>query len=135
MKSINCEGPDDVTRHFHNFMNKLSTIRSICPNSRIIVSPILPTNIIELNGRAKMFNRLLFSSRTWFTVLDFNQFCGDNVRLMRIYRSYNKPQDNILLGIVGIQVLANKVRNALKFTDTRSYSQALQPSRPHHYAI
>ena len=134
MKSINCRGPNDVTRHFHNFMNKLSTIRSICPNSRIIVSPILPTNIIELNMRAKMFNRMLFSSRTWFNALDFNQFCGDNDRLMHIYHSYNNPRNNIHLSILGIQVLASNVINALKFTDTRSYSQALRPSQPRHYA-
>ena len=102
--------------------------------SRIIVSPILPTNIIELNMRAKMFIKMLFSSRTRFTALDFNQFCGDNNRLMRIYRSYNNPRDNIHLGVLGIQVLASKVRNALKFTDTRSYSQALRPSQPRHYA-
>ena len=132
LKSINCRGPDDDTRHFHNFMNKLSTIRSICPNSQIIISPILPTNIIELNMRAKMFNKILFSSRTWFIALDFNQFWGD--RLMRIYRSYKNPGDNIHPGVLGIQVLASKVRNVLKFTDTRSYSQALRPSQPRHYA-
>ena len=47
MKSTHCRGPDDVVRHFHCFMNKLRTIQSICPYSRIIVSPILPTNIID----------------------------------------------------------------------------------------
>ena len=134
MKSIHCRGPDDVVRHFHCFMNKLRTIRLICPDSRIIVSPILPTNIIELNKRAKMFNRMLFSSGNWFTVLDFNQFCGGNDRLMRIYRSYNNPRDNIHLGVLGIQVLVSKVRHALKFTDTRSYSQALRSSPPRRYA-
>ena len=125
MKSVLCRGPEDVSRHFSSFMNKLQAIRSICPDSRIIVSSILLTNIIELNMRAKMFNRMLFSSGTWFTVLDFNQFCGGNDRLMRIYRSYNNPRDNIHLGVLGIQVLSSKVRHALKFTDTRSYSQAL----------
>ena len=125
MKSIHCRGPDDVVRHFHCFMNKLRTIRSICPDFRIILSLILPTNIIDLNKRAKMFNRMMFSSGNWFTVPDFNQFCGGNDRLMRIYRSYNNPRDNIHLGVLGIQVLASKVRHALKFTDTRSYSQTL----------
>ena len=47
MKSINCRGPDNVTRHFHNFMNKLRTIRSICPNSRIIVSPYYPPTLLN----------------------------------------------------------------------------------------
>ena len=41
---------------------------------------------------------------------------------------------NIHLGVLGIQVLASKVRRALKFTDTRSYSQALRLSPPRHYA-
>ena len=134
VKSVYCRGPDDVARHFHSFINKLRTIRSICPDSRIIVSPILPTNITKLNMRAKMFNRMLFSSVKWFTDLDFNQFCGSNGRLMRIYRSYNNSRDSIHLGVLGIQVLSGKVKNALRFTDTRIYSQALRSSQSHRYA-
>ena len=97
MKSVHCRGPEHDSRRFSSFMNKIQAIRSICPDSRIIVSPILPTDIIELNMRAKMFNGMLFSSGTWFTVLDFNQFCGGNDRLMCIYRSYNNPRHNIHL--------------------------------------
>ena len=43
IKSIHCRNMDDVKKHFNTLMNKLDTIRNLCPHSKLIVSPILPT--------------------------------------------------------------------------------------------
>ena len=102
LKSHNCSSIRDVHYHFDNFMNKVRRILSLCPRSRIVVSPILPTNISALNERAILFNRLQFSTRENFTFLDFNLFCDKNGCLTKVYRCYNNERDNIHLGSLGI---------------------------------
>ena len=46
IKSIHCRNMDDVKKHFNTLMSKLDTIRNLCPHSKLIVSPILPTAIL-----------------------------------------------------------------------------------------
>ena len=67
IKSINCKSNHDIKKHYDTLINKLNTIRNLCPHSKVIVSPIPQTAIPALNYRAIRFNRLLFSTRTWFT--------------------------------------------------------------------
>ena len=126
LKSYNCSNDRDVHRHFQHFTNKLKAIQRLCPSSRIIISPILPTNIPKLNHRALIFNKLLFSIREDVTFLDFNSFCGRDSRLLKIYRCYNNEYDNIHLGALGIRILESKLINALKYIDSRSYATVLR---------
>ena len=126
MKSINCKNTNDIHGHFNLLMQKLNTIRSLCPYSKIIDSPVLPTAIPTINKRALIFNRLLFSQRNWFTTLDFNLFCGHDGNLMNIYRCYNNRNDRIHLGSLGISILSSKARHHLSQLDIRSYGTAVK---------
>ena len=126
MKSINCENTNDIHGHFNLLMQKLNTIRSLCPYSKMIVSPVLPTAIPTINKRALIFNRLLFSQRNWFTTLDFNLFCGHDGNLMNIYRCYNNRNDRIYLGSLGMSILSSKARHHLSQLDIRSYATAVK---------
>ena len=126
IKFINCKSNHDIKKHYDTLINKLNTIRNLCPHSKVIVSPIPPTAIPALNYRAIRFNRLLFSTRTWFTTLDFNMFCGSDGNLMKIYRCYNNERDRIHLGSLGIQILTSKVKHCLSHIDGRSYASAVR---------
>ena len=124
IKSIRCSSTDDIHRHFNTFMHKINSIRSICPHSKIIVSPITPSAILALNRRAIIFNRLLFSQKNFFKTLNFNMFCGSDCKLMSIYRSYNNQEDKIHLGSLGIKILTSKVKHCILHLDHRSYASA-----------
>ena len=126
LKSYNCSNDRDVHSHFHQFINKLKGIQRLCPHSRIIISPILPTNVPKLNHRALIFNKLIFSIRENVTLLDFNSYCGRDGRLLKRYRCYNNAYDNIHLGAVGIRILEHKLIDALKHVDTRSCASVLR---------
>ena len=126
LKSRNCRDHNDIIKHFNLFSHKLHLIKQYCPYSKIVVSPILPTSIQVLNQRTVTFNRMLFSRANWFHELNFNQFCGEDCTLLKMYRCYGNGRDNIHLGAVGIQVLTRKIKNALSFTDTRSYVYAVR---------
>ena len=126
LKSRNCSSNNDIIRHFNHFMHKLHIIRQNCPNSKIVISPILPTGIRVLNELALAFNRMLFSRANWFEELNFNQFCGDDGNLLKRFRCYGNERDNIHLGAVGIQALIAIVKRALSFTDSRSYAHAVK---------
>ena len=126
LKSHNCTSSRDIHYHFQHFLHKLRTIQSLCPRARIIISPILPTNVPALNERALLFNRLLFSIRENFTFLNFNMFCDNNGRLLKIYRCYNNEYDNIHLGSFGIKILTSKLSFALSHIDKRSYRTVLK---------
>ena len=126
LKSRNCGNDNDIIRHFNHFMHKLHIIRQNCPNSKIVVSPILPTFFHALNECAVAFNKMLFSTANWFEELDFNQFCGVDGKLLKTFTCYGNGRDNIHLGAVGIQALIAKIKRALSFTDSRSYAHAVK---------
>ena len=120
IKSIRCCSTNDIYHHFNIFMKKISSIGSICPHSKIIVSPIPPTAIQALNRRAIIFNRLLFSQKPFFSTLDFNMFCGSDDKLMTIYKCYNNKEDTIHFGSLGIKILTYKVKHSFLHLDQRS---------------
>ena len=126
LKSRNCRGHNEIVRHFNLFMHKLYLIRQNCPQSKIVVSPVLPTGIQALNERALIFNKMLFSRVSWFDELNFNQFCDADGKLLKRFRCYSNGRDNIHLGAVGIQALTSKIKYALSFTDSRSYAYAVK---------
>ena len=105
-------------------MHKLNNIRSLCPHSKIVVSPIPPTAILALNKRAIAFNKLLLSQKRFFSTMDFNMFCGPDGKLMDIYRCYNNVGDKIHFGSLGIKILTSKIKHCMSHLDHRSYASA-----------
>ena len=126
LKTRNCRDQNDVIRHFNLFMHKLHLIKQYCPYAKVVVSPILPTGIFELNERAVMFNRMLFSRANWFDTLHFDDFYGYDGNLSKRFRCYSNVRDNIHLGAVGIQALISKIKHAFSFRDNRSYAGAVK---------
>ena len=121
LKSIRCGGPNDVQKAYELFIHKVDQIRRLSPNTTVIVSPILPTGVSVLNNRARVFNRLLFSTRRWFTSLDFNRFADRYKMLDKNYRCFNNPRDRIHLGYHGICELQRLIHHKVSVVDSRSY--------------
>ena len=126
LKSWNCRGPHDVHMHADNLIAKVNQIRSHCPTSKIVVSPILPTAVPILNERAVMFNRLLCSARRRFDIMAFNSFCGQDGLLMDMYRCYSNRRDKIHIGRQGIMHLTSILVNAISKIDRRSFVTVLR---------
>ena len=126
LKSWNCKGPHDVHMHVDNLIAKVNQIRSHCPTSKIVVSPILPTAVKILNERACMFNRLLCSARRSFDIMAFNSFCGQDGQLMDMYRCYSNRRDKIHIGRLGIIHLTSILVNAISKIDRRSFATVLR---------
>ena len=126
IKTIRCSNTNDIHRHFNNFIHKLDIIRSICPHSKIIVSPIPPTAIPALNKCAIIFNRLLFSQQRFFITMYFNMFCGSDRNLMNIYRCYMNRDDKIHFGSLGIKILTSKIKHCISHIDHRSYASVVK---------
>ena len=119
-----CTSYSDVKHIFKIFMNKLSAIRNMCPETKIYVSPILPCAIPGLNNRTAWFNSLLFSVRNiWWHELKFDQFCcWQTGMLASQFRSFRNRGDKIHLGRHGINALEHALLCALNKVDGRLYS-------------
>ena len=120
LNSIRCRGLDDVHRTYELLMQKIEQIGILSPKTTVIVSPILPTGVSVLNERALAFNRLLFSTKRWFTTLNFNSF-ANRYMLDKIFRCYGNPSDNIILGSQGICNLEHLIAQKVSLVDSRSY--------------
>ena len=69
LKRQYCRNMTEVKQKFEIFMSKVGEIKSVSPNIKVIISPILPTAIPKLNSRARYFNFLLFSQKRWSGLL------------------------------------------------------------------
>ena len=126
------DGTIDIDAVFNNWLTKVSMIRQICPYSKIIVSPVMPTKIRALNSRAEQFNKLLFSCviNGFWHCLNFNSFVGPDGLLDNNYGRYFNVtlgrRDRIHLGRLGISRLTLLIREAVlqprQVVNTRSYS-------------
>ena len=96
LKTRNCRDPADIDNH-NLLLQKLHQIRLLCPNYKLIISPILSTVVPALNKRAILFTNLLHRGPQWFELLDFRVFCGNNDRLIQRYHCYGNPYDHIHL--------------------------------------
>ena len=134
LKTRNCRGPADVHMYHSLLLEKLHRIRQLCPNSKLIVSPILPTGVPVLNERARLFNNnLLYTGPQWFELLDFRVYCGTDGRLQEMYRCYSNIRDRIHLGRIGIELLKDKLISSISKVDTRSYSTVLRTGQPQNH--
>ena len=126
LKTRNCRGPADIHTYHSLLLQKLHQIRLVCPNSKLIVSPILPTGVPALNERTRLFSNLLHRGPQCFELLDFRVFCWNDDTLIQRYRCYGNPYDRIHLGHAGIELLKDTLVSRISKVDTRSYSTVLQ---------
>ena len=61
LKRHHCRNMIEVKHKFDIFMKKVNEIKSVSPNTKVIISSILPTAIPEVYSRALYFNSLLFT--------------------------------------------------------------------------
>ena len=108
--------------------SKLNHIRRLCPGSKIVVSPVLPTKSHSLNNKAVAFNRILFdfcSVNYSIGSLDFSGFCDDQGLLDKRFGRYLASDDIIHLGSTGIFTLSRLIARKVfgSPADGRLYSQ------------
>ena len=125
LKPTRCHSIKDVRDIFNLFIEKLNSIKQLCPFTKVIVSPILPTGLRALNNRIGYFNRLLFNVPNWWAEIPIYSFLDKDWKLADIYRSYHNKNDDIHLGAVGIRSLVAKVKDALSRVDGRSYASVI----------
>ena len=114
----NIGGHVDIQPVFDSWLTTVIKLRNLCPYSRIIVSPILPTKIKELNNRAIRFNSLIFNcANKFWSELNFNSFVNSSGLLDDNFgRRYNVNtgfRDRIHLGMLGISRLGLLFRDAI----------------------
>jgi hypothetical protein len=128
--------PHDVDSHSKHFINKLEEIQCLCPRARLIVSPILPTKLMELNERAMKFNRQLYdyvrskNNINNIILLDFDSFvCERTGLLSKQFSSFLRPRNPLHLGSEGIRKLGTMFRDSIfrRYVDGRSYSNVATP--------
>ena len=115
---------------FSTLKEKIEVIQTICPQSKVFISPILPTKSVLLNKRAVLFNKYLFeyvnlapSSKKLYH-LHFDSFCNEQGFLQESYGRYLNHNDSIHLGKVGYRFLANIIKDCVtnNKVDGRDYS-------------
>ena len=126
----------DVRECVSKLTRKLDQICELCPSSRINVSPILPTRLEHLNGKARMFNDLLFNYinnvNTRVGSLNFDRFLDQNGLLDRRFCRYRDQSDPIHLGSTGILTLASLISSKVfkSTVDGRLYSNVIGRREP-----
>ena len=117
IKHHNIRSPENVAVCFEMLKNKMDIIRTLCPKSKLVVSPILPTKDREWNVRALYFNKLLFDyenkSNGKITTHDFNGFCDFTGKLSESMGRFKKPSDPLHLGSSGIRLLVKLIRDCV----------------------
>ena len=120
----------NVYEKFLLLKEKIDYICSLCPQSNLVVSPMLPTKIDWLNQRALEFNQYLFEYLCIVNIrnLDFNTFLDTHWdKLDNSYGCYNS-KDNIHLGRSGIRKLAQLIKYSILYPgrDIRDYARVVR---------
>ena len=109
--------PHDIKGHFDNFIDKVTHIQKLCPKSRLVISPILPTKSRELNNRAGRFNSFLrdyvINFNSQIKLLNGMEFLSRQGLLAEELGVYKKPYDEIHLGKHGIRLLAKTIKEGI----------------------
>ena len=114
-----------VSECFKKLQHKIELVRKLCPKSRVIVSPILPTKDRQLTAKALDFNEMLFcfeNDTQNFKTLNFNSFCDMNGILYDSMGCHNKPSDMLHLGSQGIKQLVKLIKDCIKVRKVRQGS-------------
>ena len=120
-KFANAYGIVDIDSTFDSWLHKIISIMQHCPSSRIVILPVMPTRIRELNDRAKQFNHRIFSCiNKFWDCLAFDSFLGEDGLLDYNMGSYFSAvtgrRDRIHLGKLGISRLNLMVREAVLYS-------------------
>ena len=122
---------------FNKLQYKIELIQKLCPTSRLIISPILPTRDLELSRKALDFNEMLFTfeDRTnYIQTLNFNCFTfrGSGGILLDSMGCHNRPDDILHLGSEGIKKLVSLIRDCLRSRKVgrRSFASVLKGVSP-----
>ena len=106
----------NVEESVNRLIKKVEEIRSLCPNSKLTINPILPTKSEFLNARCRQFNKALFyyvdsQLDTKLKSLNFDVFLDNTSRVLKedLGRYINK-YDIIHIGSSGIKLLVNIVK-------------------------
>ena len=122
---------DDTCKLTTNKLSKRNRVnnpdvKSLSPNTKVTISPILPTAIPELNSRALYFNSLLFAQKRQWGLLGFDSFCDSSGLLVPVYRRYSDKNDRIHLGSRGINLLTSKLLAEISLADGRSFAAVVK---------
>ena len=114
INDINRNDRLSTSDYLHKLKNKCNEIHSIYPTTRIILSPLLPTKLHQLNMQIWDINTGIVNlSQTHHNIIlmDNSIFAINNNLLNSEYSCYNNPQDCIHLGKTGIRVLAESMKS------------------------
>ena len=124
LKRYHCRNMTEVKHKFDIFMKKVNEIKSVNSNTKVIISPILPTAIPEHNSRVLYFNSLLFAQKRQWGLLGFDALCDSSGLLAQVYRRFRT--DKIHLGFRGINLLTSKLRAEISLADGKSFAAVVK---------
>lgn len=117
IKNGNINGVQKVEQCFNKLAEKINVIKTLCPKSKLHISPMLPTKDVQLNAKCVYFNKLLFAlvNRSVGRVLahNFGLFCDNSGLLSEQMGRYKRPYDKLHLGSTGIYQLAQIIRKCV----------------------
>ena len=109
--------PEKIKEKFEELKCKINEILVLSPNSKLFVSPVLPTKSHDWNRRAVCFNEKLFEycnvMNGKLQALDFQEFCDQYGNLRNDLGKYWNPSDPLHLGSRGISTLVKIIRQGV----------------------
>ena len=124
LKPRNCRNLTAVRQKYNVFASKINEITKLSPQTKVVVSPILPTALRELNFRIVYFNRLLLSNRERWHILKFGDFLDVNDGLLdQYFMTFRNRYDKIHLGYRGISLLTSLVKSGIARAKDRTSSR------------
>ena len=132
---VHC-GVNNIKNHSANvpeavdkLIRKVEAIKSLCPNAKLTINPLLPTRSDLINAKAKQFNTLLFNymdrkADPLIQALNFDVFVDERSHLLKSELGRYNHYDILHLGSVGVRLLVKlvKVRVCGSRVDGRAYS-------------
>ena len=132
IRSKHINSDRDITDLYRQFKSKIGDIRQVNKNTRILISPILPTRLPGLNRKALSFNKLIFndlvkSSLHVEIVKGYDDMLGEdrclNIELARYH-------DYLHLNASGVRFMASCIKDIILIKKRRSAKQhSSKPSR------
>ena len=134
IKHYNINTGQKIDDCFNRFKVKIDQVMKLCPQAKIVVSPILPTKRKDWNNRGMHCNRRLFDYRREtqdrFTTLGFGVFRDPATGFLRDdLGSYWNRDDVLHLGSRGISILVAQIRDNVfsnKVVSTKSWADVLR---------
>lgn len=131
--------PTDIEGHINNLINKIVRIKNMCPQSSVVVNPLLPTKNQRLNERVLKFNSLLFQflgtdkRGEGVRSSNFMEFVDGRGVLKEEYGVWDRntndfsKRDILHVGKSGIRLLAKIIRDSVytKLITSQNYSSVL----------